>query len=899
MNNPYIKRLESGILSGSTHQDQLNNINDRLTKDYNTLLADPTTRTLWFNGIPYGNAYINIIEDDKDLTPINAEVFNYYDSIVDGTVKYGNVAKSNYSHTEGFQNYISTFSDNSHAEGCRNVIGSKPPTFEFDESDIEESGTMNSHVEGYNNTILAYGAHAEGKDNSIYSNAKYSHVSGLGNTVQNEAEFAIGKYNNSINGTTIFSVGIGTSNSERINALAIDNTGNLYLKGYGGYDGTTISENVTPLNILTGGIGKSTEQGGEIFNDYANNSAGKYAHAEGYNGYFVTDDAIINGSGTNNISYDKESNTFAISQIDPKPSYDNSTHYLLKIDRKYFFEIENIDVSGGRLTANLSNTEFADLLSSVVGSNKDWRICILGKDNKGAYGTYSHTEGYYNTSQGIASHTEGIFNKSNGIGSHSEGYNTNALGNYSHSEGFQTNTNGEASHAEGYQTTALGKYSHTSGNNTQATNESEFAIGKYNKSNTGSTIFSVGIGTSGSQRFNALEITNDGKLYLNGVGKYNGYTIENKKSINEKLLNFKSENYKPIIIANKAIPFRPRPGVFYYTDKFKITKKDIELYITKTLKSALAIKNTMEFIVSDKNKIYNAKSHFNSDGDGNIQITLDSFNIDLGSGEKPTSFIFRLYDGLTLYYTTNYDYTCESDTCYHIVSDGGIKSFNDCIKYKQNIFSSNINIIKYIENNNVFCTESPYIKIYKYYDEDTNDDTSLNQVTKFVSVTESNNFIKIPYTNQRLLYINNDYLTNTNISRRQCKLLPYGRYKVFYTNKIRKATIKDTGGIIKSHKRVLHNIRIKPKKFLRIKKEQTITYNNYYDGTKYIKFNSLSQYYTSNVSNGESIEFKRGKKTVLQFYKKIKNKKKYYLYLEAEVNLKNFDMAALLNSIKI
>ena len=68
---------------------------------------------------------------------------------------------------------------------------------------------------------------------------------------------------------------------------------------------------------------------------------------------------------------------------------------------------------------------------------------------------------------------------------------------------------------------ALGEYSHTEGICTNTTNEAEHAEGKYNISNTG-TISSIGIGTSTSDRKNAFEVMQNGDIYINGIGQYDG-----------------------------------------------------------------------------------------------------------------------------------------------------------------------------------------------------------------------------------------------------------------------------------------------------------------------------------------------------------------------------------------
>lgn len=66
---------------------------------------------------------------------------------------------------------------------------------------------------------------------------------------------------------------------------------------------------------------------------------------------------------------------------------------------------------------------------------------------------------------------------------------------------------------------AKGKNSLALGTGLVAENENEIALGKYNKSS-GDTVFSFGIGTSESDRKNAVEIKNDGNIYIWSEGKY-------------------------------------------------------------------------------------------------------------------------------------------------------------------------------------------------------------------------------------------------------------------------------------------------------------------------------------------------------------------------------------------
>ena len=79
---------------------------------------------------------------------------------------------------------------------------------------------------------------------------------------------------------------------------------------------------------------------------------------------------------------------------------------------------------------------------------------------------------------------------------------------------------------------ASGDYAHAEGKGTIANNEAEHAEGKYNKSNT-NTIHSVGIGTSKNARKNAVEVMQNGDVYINGIGAYDGTNIETATSVQE------------------------------------------------------------------------------------------------------------------------------------------------------------------------------------------------------------------------------------------------------------------------------------------------------------------------------------------------------------------------------
>jgi hypothetical protein len=154
--------------------------------------------------------------------------------------------------------------------------------------------------------------------------------------------------------------------------------------------------------------------------------------------------------------------------------------------------------SGKRLTR--SGEEYAVL----------WRKCA-----KGAWGVWERLGG------GVGRSADGLTG-----GEIFNDYENNTVsGDYAHAEGQSCSANGDASHAEGKGTDVEGHYGHAEGLRTIVENDCEHAEGCYNVSNTG-TRHSIGIGTSERGRRNALEVMDDGRVYVKGVGGYGGVLDE-------------------------------------------------------------------------------------------------------------------------------------------------------------------------------------------------------------------------------------------------------------------------------------------------------------------------------------------------------------------------------------
>ena len=175
--------------------------------------------------------------------------------------------------------------------------------------------------------------------------------------------------------------------------------------------------NFTPIFI---GVSKG---GGEVFNDYDNNTAvGNNSHAEG---------AKTNAKGDNSHAEGK----------------------------------------GGTATGTNSHVEGFE--TNAEGANSHAEGLLTN-----ASGEHSHAEGSQSGALGLISHAEGLLTNARGEHSHAEGQETAAVGNNSHAEGFQTHANKDNSHAEGRVAVADGVASHAEGGETQASGDYSHAEGQ-------------------------------------------------------------------------------------------------------------------------------------------------------------------------------------------------------------------------------------------------------------------------------------------------------------------------------------------------------------------------------------------------------------------------------------
>lgn len=261
--------------------------------------------------------------------------------------------------------------------------------------------------------------------------------------------------------------------------------------------------NFTPIFI---GVSKG---GGEVFNDYVNNTAGGInSHAEGQETKAVGNNSHAEGKGTEAVG-------------------NNSHAEGLRTNARGV----NSHAEGQETEAvgDYSHAEGFQNHANKNNSHAEGRITV-------ADGGASHAEGGETQASGDYSHAEGYMSLSEGLASHAEGRHTTASGDYSHAEGNSTVASGFGSHAEGQETTARAANAHAEGQGTVTKEVGGHVAGKYNAV-VANGLFNFGIGSSNDKRKSAMIIDGtNGKVYFVDAGGYDGGTsIANAKSIQDIL----------------------------------------------------------------------------------------------------------------------------------------------------------------------------------------------------------------------------------------------------------------------------------------------------------------------------------------------------------------------------
>jgi hypothetical protein len=303
--------------------------------------------------------------------------------------------------------------------------------------------------------------------------------------------------------------------------------------------------NFTPIFI---GVSKG---GGEVFNDYANNTApGVNSHAEGQE----TEAVGVNSHAEGFQTHANKDNSHAEGRItvaDGVASHAEGSETQAPGD--YSHAEGNSTVASGssshtegyntKATKSNSHAEGQKTVASGLNSHAEgYQSGALGMNSHAegqeteAVGVNSHAEGFQTHANKDNSHAEGRITVADGAASHAEGSETQAPGDYSHAEGQKTVASGSNSHAEGQGTTAGAANAHAEGQGTVTEEVGGHVAGMYNAV-VANGLFNFGIGSSNDKRKSAMIIDGtNGKVYFVDAGGYDGGTsIAGAKSIQDIL----------------------------------------------------------------------------------------------------------------------------------------------------------------------------------------------------------------------------------------------------------------------------------------------------------------------------------------------------------------------------
>lgn len=245
-------------------------------------------------------------------------------------------ASGNNSHAEGYKTMAE---GNSHAEGtCLASMIQRTTTKPNEElpAFVASNGgaqyTINgsramdngAHAEGVQTLAQGHGSHSEGFRTAAWGD--YSHTSGEGTKATETSQFVVGRYNDT--GTSVFMVGIGTSDTDRVTGFGVrtdgrafvakDPTSNMDLatkqyvdKKVGSGSSSSVSFPTPSTSTRISGTGYyaiklySSEFGGYIYSGIIHYSSGdKIELFDDERGYcYIVNGVVEHGQTTSSVNY--------------------------------------------------------------------------------------------------------------------------------------------------------------------------------------------------------------------------------------------------------------------------------------------------------------------------------------------------------------------------------------------------------------------------------------------------------------------------------------------------------------------------------------------------------------------------------------------------------------------
>lgn len=134
-----------------------------------------------------------------------------------------------------------------------------------------------------------------------------------------------------------------------------------------------------------------------------------------------------------------------------------------------------------------------------------------------ATGDYSLATGYYSKASGVNSTAFGFVTMASGNNATAMGGASLASGSSSTAMGYGTEAAGDYTTAMGLTTSAKGVGSTAAGWNTKAKSAYSFVVGKYNDTTAIASLFEVGNGASDISRSNAMIVSSNGYVWIQGA----------------------------------------------------------------------------------------------------------------------------------------------------------------------------------------------------------------------------------------------------------------------------------------------------------------------------------------------------------------------------------------------
>ena len=341
----------------------------------------------------------------------------------------------------------------------------------------------NSHAEGFGTISSGHSSHSEGRDTTASGN--YSHSEGRLSAANGEASHAEGynsqaktNYSHAEGYSTTVDLGIashaeGYLSSAYGEGSHAEGGSNNNSTGYNGGRAYGKSSHAEGYGTTTYGVGSHAEGARTV-------AVGNGAHSEGTGYWGFPSDAPVDNGTPFTISGSANATTYTVTYESDNPTRSIQKYYVISYMNKPAM-VTSVTNNGATSTITTDKT-----LSSSAISNK---TITVFKGNI-AYGNYTHTEGV---------HTFAVAN-----GSHAEGWLSYAIGDTSHVEGGRNEAHNQYEHGQGYLNFSH-KHSDTWGDSLN-------------------TVHSVGIGGSENPvvRKNAIEIMQNGDIYVLGIGGYTG-----------------------------------------------------------------------------------------------------------------------------------------------------------------------------------------------------------------------------------------------------------------------------------------------------------------------------------------------------------------------------------------